>query len=378
MQVKTWGMMGALLSVAAAPLGAPAAAVSADVKQLQEENRRLAEQLQSAQAELKQLKQAPPQAAAPQQTREMSAPFADKEAAGSSASAAPSSAGTKDFTLAFGTKIWVNSWSTWRALRLPTVPGIAELDQGVTVQTLTARSSSAVSPVPSVTARYKDFFLTGSYLSETDYDFPEQKQVYAANLTGLGGAALDALAIKYRMSGTRQEWDVSAGYQILPYLAVTGGYKEIEQTFRINTCEGTLLSSGLAGDCTTLFPGKSRVTYAGPTIGLSGAAPIGHGFGLYGNFTYGWLGANFRASGAAATVNDIARVNNVDYYVGELGLTYSHLLREMPVYMPLSAATAYAGYRYQSYKSHLARSVGNGNDPKDTVEGFVAGVNLAF
>jgi hypothetical protein len=377
MQARTLGIIGALVS-AAAPLGAFAAETPADVKQLQEENRRLAEQLQSAQTELKKLKQTAPQsAAAPSSTREMSAPFAEETSAKESAPAsAPTSIGTKDFTLAVGTKVWVNGWSTWRSLKFPNFDVI---DKGINVQSLTAKSSDAVSPIPSLTARYKSFFLTGSYLAETDYRFSEQSHVYSVNLPAIGGAGYDALLLKYGMSGSRQEWDISLGYQILPYLAVTGGYKEIEQTFRIDSCSAQLLETGggIAGDCTGLFPGKTRVTYAGPTIGLSGAAPIGHGFGLYGNFTYGWLGANFRSS-TDSLVSDVDRVNNVDYYVGELGLTYSHLLRDMPVYMPLSAATAYAGYRYQSYESHLARSASNGNNPKDTVQGFVAGVNLAF
>ncbi|NJD06541.1 MAG: hypothetical protein FIA97_08575 [Methylococcaceae bacterium] len=376
MQAKALGIIGALVS-AAAPLGASAAETPADVKQLQDENRRLAEQLQSAQAEIKKLKQTAP--AAPSASREMSAPFAEETSAKGGApvvAPTPTSIATKDFTLAVGTKVWINGWSTWRSLKL-NIPGFPQfIDKGVNIQSVTAKSSSAVSPIPSLTARYKDFFLTGSYLAETDYEFSDQSQLYSIDLRPLTGR-VDPVGLKYGMSGSRREWDVSLGYQIIPYLAVTAGYKEIEQSFKIDSCQGVLMNLTDVFDCRGDFPGKTKVTYAGPTIGLSGAAPIGHGFGLYGNFTYGWLGANFRSS-SASQFNDLAQVNNVDYYVGELGLTYSHLLRDMPVYMPLSAATAYAGYRYQSYESHLSRHASNGNNPKDTVQGFVAGVNLAF
>lgn len=364
MNMKFLGLLGAASLTMTVPFHSQAADQSVDVKQLQEENRRLAEQLRTAQDKLKKYEQAPAQtAASSSQPREMNAPLplTPAEQAGAiPTSTTPASAGQKDFLVAIGTKIWMTEWNTWRTP--------AAIERGQNIQSLTSTSSSEVSPIPTLTFKYKDFFLTGSYLAETDYQFPSQSFV----------SGVDSLpaTLNYRLSGSRREWDFSLGYQIIPYLAATVGYKEINQKFRQQECQASV--PGLSEPCTTLVPGfslNSNVTYGGPTLGLSGAAPIGYGVGLYGNFTYGWLGANYNASETAGGDDG---VGDVDYYVGELGLTYTHLMKEMPVYMPLSAATAYAGYRYQTYESQLRGGVSNGNNPKDVVQGFVAGINLSF
>lgn len=62
--------------------------------------------------------------------------------------------------------------------------------------------------------------------------------------------------------------------------------------------------------------------------------------------------------------------------VVEGGVTYTHNMTHVPAYMPLSAATVFAGYRFQSYDTKNATS--SGEDAPDEAKGFVVGVNLTF
>ena len=361
------GLCGALL-VAAFPIAGQAAKAKPSATALEAENRRLAEELRKTQAELERYKsgavpaQAPAETASPnREIREMNAPLppsgAEQEAA---------AGGGKDFTVAVGLKLWINEWNTWRTPNL-TIAGLTPL-RGANVSTLTSDSHGEVSPIPSLTVRYKDFFLSGSYLTQTDYSFPEQ--------TDKVDFQNSAITFGYKLAGSRKEWDVILGYQILPGLALTTGYKEINQAFYQEGCAASF--AGASQNCPQTASGNklldARVTYGGPTLGITGSAALDRerfpGLGVYGSFAYGWLGANYTRSGAAQSVGD------VDYYVGELGFTYTHLLKEMPVYLPLSSATAYAGYRYQSYESHIKDT--NGNNPKDVVQGFVTGLNFAY
>ena len=370
MKKAVLGIIGTVASLSAATADA-AKAVNVDVKQLQEENRLLAEQLRNTQAELEKFKKAPPPPVAKSAVqKEADEPLVETEHEATPAASA--GANRKDFMVAVGAKVWLTEWNTWRT---PKFQGGSEFTSGSNVSTLTSTSNSEPSVIPSLTARYKDFFFSGSYLSQTDYDFNEQSTI--TDFLDPTDNINKAITTKYKLSGSRKEWDVTLGYQILPYLAVTAGYKEIQQKFHQNACSFSF-GSGSPLSCPSDLLSLSA-TYAGPTIGISGAAPIGRGFGMYGNFTYGWLGANARLHNVR---NDIlgnqGEVDDVDYYVGELGFTYTHLLKDLPVYMPLSSATAYAGYRYQTYESEVKGGITNGNKPKDIVQGFVAGFNLAY
>jgi hypothetical protein len=387
MQATTrWGRLGILSLAVAVPLaGQAAGAKSAGQLQqenlrLQEENRQLADEVAALKAQLadsQPAKPGPETSAAEVRERgerELNAPLllTPEEQAGApgvaATSSTPPSSSSKDFAIAVGLKIWLTEWNTWRTPNFAASGSGISATRGQNINTLTSTSDSEVSPVPSFTARYKDFFLSGSYLATTDYQFSEQSQVYDLRNTNTG--LIVPATLNYKLTGSREEWDVTLGYQVLPYLAATVGYKSIEQNFYQQGCVATAPGLGTV----LCLPGQlnERVTYAGPTLGLSGSAPIGHGFGLYGSFAYGWLGANYNSN-----VSD-SQVGSVDYYVGELGVTYSHLMKDFPVYLPLTSATAYAGYRYQSYESELSNNTANGNNPKDVVQGFVTGVNFAY
>ncbi|MGH8522844.1 MAG: serine/threonine protein kinase [Gammaproteobacteria bacterium] len=70
----------------------------------------------------------------------------------------------------------------------------------------------------------------------------------------------------------------------------------------------------------------------------------------------------------------VLRALTKDPDVAELGFTYTHGMDSLPVEVPLSAATVYAGYRYQAFETEIP----GGEDRSDTTRGFVAGVNLTF
>ena len=71
------------------------------------------------------------------------------------------------------------------------------------------------------------------------------------------------------------------------------------------------------------------------------------------------------------------RVPGLDtsYNVAEVGFTYTHGVERLMPHMPLSAATASAGYRYQRISTDFAQPI---EDAGDVTEGFAVGVNFAF
>jgi hypothetical protein len=60
--------------------------------------------------------------------------------------------------------------------------------------------------------------------------------------------------------------------------------------------------------------------------------------------------------------------------VAELGFSYTPNMDRLLPHLPLSAATVYAGYRYQTIKT----DVPNRGERKDITQGFAAGLNLTW
>ena len=67
------------------------------------------------------------------------------------------------------------------------------------------------------------------------------------------------------------------------------------------------------------------------------------------------------------------------YILADGGFTYTQATDYLPVWMPLSSASVYAGYRYQDIETETG-TAGDFNDDKgrDVTKGFVIGVNLNF
>jgi hypothetical protein len=128
----------------------------------------------------------------------------------------------------------------------------------------------------------------------------------------------------------------------------------------------------------------SDIDIEGPTIGIAGSVPIGRGFGMYANYAHGFMDAEIRD--VTRTINGVdcspssacdsrARDTDATYDVAELGFSYTHGIQDLAAHMPLSAATVYAGYRYQNISTEFDEP---NQDRSDVTKGFAVGVNLTF
>jgi hypothetical protein len=66
---------------------------------------------------------------------------------------------------------------------------------------------------------------------------------------------------------------------------------------------------------------------------------------------------------------------DADYDVAELGFTYTPNMAALLPHLPLSAATIYAGYRYQTIDTDIPEP---GGDRSDVTQGFAASLNLTW
>ena len=194
------------------------------------------------------------------------------------AQGAPASSGflPDDVNVTVGARVWHTRWTTW-------------LTPAAVVSYFPARIEPTITPVVSV--RYRQFFVSGSYMVDKTFDFLD-----------------DSVSFK------RGEYDINFGYFLLPGLAVTLGWKNVNYE----------------GD-----PGVYRFVAKGPTIGLAGNAAISPAVSLYGNLAYGrpklhdYGGAYEKEKGK--------------YLLTEFGLAFP--LGQMHSSMNRFVATA--GYRYQ-------------------------------
>ncbi|MFQ5586370.1 MAG: hypothetical protein ACE5GF_06075 [Thermodesulfobacteriota bacterium] len=212
-----------------------------------------------------------------------------------------------DLTISVGTKLWYNSWNKW----------LFNTGNG---NLLSNRSEdNEMSLLPSLSLKYKKFFLTGSWMLPTEYTFPGHPSI----------------GNTFKME--REEMDVNAGYYVTPSLGLTGGYKAIKQT----------LGEGTAG---------GFIDYTGPTLGILGSAGIGNGLAIYGNAAYGFMEMERNSGTVDAT-----------YTSSELGLAY----------IPTPMVSLTLGYKYQVVKSECD-SANPDKTCTDLTNGFLLGANLIF
>lgn len=122
-----------------------------------------------------------------------------------------------------GLRLWSTEWTSW----FPVEKYV--------------KAGTEVAFIPVVSARYKEFLVSGSYMTKTDFEFdPTYKP-------------------------ERKEYDVNFGYFILPGLAATVGYKHMHYD----------------------SPDGYDWTSKGWTVGLSGSAPLAPYTSLYGSLAYG-------------------------------------------------------------------------------------------
>ena len=213
--------------------------------------------------------------------------------------------------------------------------------------------------------------MTGSYYSKTNFDFePTFATVRAVDSAGnpVGAPIIDN---RLETSGDRYEWDASGGIYVHPYVALLGGYKKVRQTI-----DQTITTTFL-GD-TLLTTGSSNIDIEGPTIGIAASVPIGRGFGVYATYAHGFMDANIRDVDTTPPCCEDAGTQefDADYDVAEAGFSYTHGTDQLMPHMPLSAATVYAGYRYQNISTDFQEQ--GFQDRSDVTRGFAVGVNLTF
>ncbi len=305
----------------------------------------------------------------------------------------------QDFSATVGVKLWMNEWRRDQFVidgafgsrgtdgNIPFSLNIAGAPRGQT-------SGTEVSPIPQISVRYKWLIATGSYYAETDFDFPT-----TTRLNGIGSTsgANTVSAFDEKVSASRYEWDVAAGFYVHPNIALLGGYKQMRQNIRYSSqanADPRLNTGGddasNAGNQLLNYTSDGRFDVGGPTIGIAGSVPMGNGFGVYGSYAHGFLtlddgsGDLFFPPRFASALTPITNVlkgeKDVAYDVAEVGVTYTYGLENLPAHLPLNAATAYLGYRYQAFETDLQLSLDGfkAADRSDKTQGFVAGVNISF
>jgi len=205
--------------------------------------------------------------------------------------AARSDEAAPSLQLAVGAKVWANEWSSWE----PVGTGHNTIR---VVESIASNTHIAV--IPQASVRYGDWLATASYFVSTSYS--------------LGGSIEPSTGTLSALAARRKEVDGNIGYYILPGLAATVGYKQIEQDFGVNPYKWT-----------------------GPTVGLAGGAPLKGALALYGSFAYGRLKLK------ASLPDDAGGTRfNADYILGELGLSYG-----INTPLPRLSFSVTLGYRAQ-------------------------------
>jgi hypothetical protein len=303
---------------------------------------------------------------------------------------------SRDFSATVGVKIWINDWQ--RDSFLST--GVITDSINVTSQdTAPDNQESDIEPVPipQLSARYKWLFATGSYYAKTGFDFDDSAGTTTALVDTDGDGVLDTGAQSdtlFSTSGDRYEWDASGGIYIHPYVALLGGYKKVRQEIDNFLTQETVDVATGATIGTASAISFSDIDIEGPTIGIAASVPIGRGFGVYASYAHGFLDAEIRDVQRSADGVDLAdpacddpgqpgidpcdfraRDTDATYDVAELGFSYTHGTEDLAPHMPLSAATVYAGYRYQNISTEFDEPF---QDRADVTKGFAVGLNLTF
>ena len=212
----------------------------------------------------------------------------------------------EDISVSAGLRFWS---SQWQANTFPVIGGSQIAAH--------ADSDSRIAVIPVISVRYKDFGVSASKFMENTYTLTDGIQV--------------------PFSAKRSESDINFSYSILPGLSASIGAKEIKW---------------------------ESVVISGPTLGLTGGASIGSGFGLYGTGGFGMMNTKIQGASDLAT----------DYMLGEFGLSYSFDGVQSTALKGLSATL---GYRFQKITAKGSAAV-NGRDIVDITSGLTMGLIARF
>jgi hypothetical protein len=204
------------------------------------------------------------------------------------------------FSATLGVRAWYTQWDTF-----------TYSDDGLVLQ---SPAGTEFVLIPVLSMRYGDFVGSLSVFPSTDYSF----------VTG--------------STNRRKEFDINVGYYVTPGVALTLGYKKIEQ-----------------GDAN-----GNRYRLNGPVLGVNATAPLGDNFALYGAF----------ALGRMKTPSGDEIQFDADYRLGEVGLAYTLATPSVA-----KALTFTGGYRTQVISS---KEAAQGQDGRDLTQGLTVGMLVTF
>ena len=221
-----------------------------------------------------------------------------------------------EFTVSVGARAWFTEWTTFSYLTDEAVPpnrlGLVEIS-----------ADPEVAFIPLLSARYGKFMASVSGITSTDYTHKDGNE------------------------GSREEFDINVGYYVLPTVAITAGYKKVQQTGEDDSPDGV---------------GIYRPS--GLVVGISGSAPIHGPWSLYGNLSLGKL----------ETPSGDEIDFDMDYRLTEIGIAYTMQGKSKPKHWTFTA-----GYRMQVMNSKDAFEAAEGSqDGLDTTQGFSLGVVATF
>lgn len=202
-------------------------------------------------------------------------------------------------TVSVGLKAWSAEWSSFT------------YEQG---QAVPAETVSRMLFIPSVVARWGDFY-----------------------------ASVSGFRKSYGGDNSRREWDVNAGWQVLPGVAVGVGYKSLAQ-----------------------LGGGYRYEPKGPILSASAAVPLSGAWSLYGSLGLG------RLKTPQTGDDSIVKFSPGPYRITEVGIGYG-----LPVERPARSLTLTAGYRTQVLVSNGVNDDGSKRF-NDLTQGLTLGVSAAF
>jgi hypothetical protein len=245
---------------------------------------------------------------------------------------------SEDLGYAIGLKFWMNEWS------LPVRLGSYYTSNAAILQ---FDSDSEFAFIPTFMVRYRNFFLGGSYMPKTEYEYSTQSTVYTI-FDSYG--RIRGVDRNVDVSAERTEWDLNLGYMLTPNIALSIGYKNLKRSYDLQVSYSADGYENENIDAPTLDESLNA-----PIFGLSSVFPIKGKLNLYNNFAYGLI--NGDADGY--------------YYLGELGINYVIPLTQKMV----SAIIINLGYRLQRLDLDYGYP---GGDQNDTTSGFNLGVTAPF
>jgi hypothetical protein len=278
----------------------------------------------------------------------------------------------KDCLLAVGFKGWANTWS---------LPIWFKADSTYAQDIVTLfESGSEFTKMPTLTFRYKNFYLSANHFAKTSYSFGTHKIYNVIPDTGKNSAKTTAPAfVKVSPTAERSEWDLTVGYYLNEYLALTVGYKKIKRTYEFGTksdevqpevgtrSDDVQLEAGAVIDGSNSTLSSVASSGSGVAIGVIGAVPVKGKLSLYGNMVYGWLNTTETATLASKTERT---EYDSPYYSSEVGFAYQL------AHFKKVGLSCYLGYRFQRYEFENVTS--SGQTARDGTDGFIASISAYF